>query len=104
MISSGSVAWTRARSSLFLGSRTARASSSRSRRSSASRVLASGPWQVKQLSERIGRMSSLKLSSARVLEQVRKRVKRSRGTEVTRFNSLNIVTQLMSVLLGNYHQ
>ena len=54
--------------SLFSGSpgtmakrppRSAKAPSSVSRRSGLSRVALSGPWQVKHLSERIGRMSRL---------------------------------------------
>ena len=67
MTSSASLLATRSISSLSLllpgtitGSFFRSASSLRSSRSSALRALASGPWQVKQFSDRIGRMSLLK--------------------------------------------
>ena len=72
MIESGSSEKMRSTKSLLLGSPgliafAAMAGSRSSRRSSAARVDAAGPWQRKQLSERIGRMSRLKssLSSAK---------------------------------------
>ena len=93
MISSGSLFKIRKTSSLSSGlpeaiagkpSRLALASSSTSNLRLASRVSESGPWQVKQASERMGRTSRLKLMFCAVPEPVKKikvrRVRESNGT------------------------
>ena len=56
-------------SALLPGTMTSRlASASTSKRSLALRALASGPWQVKQVSERIGKTSRLKSGAANTLQ------------------------------------